>query len=116
MNPKVVLIIAVESAVALPYLLVLLWCTALSVADVLPNWQIPKPIRAVLFAGGILSLEARRDRFWSYMLWFPAFTIVMSVSRDERAGVLILGLHLLTALVLYLSGGRLTAMTRARHA
>lgn len=116
MHYETALTVAVTFVVALPYLLVLLWCLALSLGDMLPDWQIPKPIWALLFAGGILSLCARQDRFWSHMLWFPAYTLVSVITRSEPTMVFILGLHLFTTLVLYLCDDRLAAMGKPQPA
>lgn len=115
MDLKTSLSVTVVLIVVLPYLLVLLWCLALALGSVLHDWHIPKPVSVVLLVGGYLSVCARHDRFWTHMLWFPAFVFVAMATRNAQAAVSILALHLLAMLVLYLSDDRLTTMLNPRH-
>jgi len=98
------------TVVALPYTLVLCWCAILRLGESFPHMQIPDTLRPVLIVGGIISLEARHDRFWTFMLWFPAFTILNMVSN--QAAVCILFLHLITFAAIHLNGRLLDGMLR----
>lgn len=96
--------VIIMCAIALPYVLVLAWCLAVSLSAILKGIEIPKPICHILMAGGLISMYARQNRFWSFMVWYPATQFAVLVSPEAAIGIMTL--HLLTALALWASHAR----------
>ncbi len=107
--------VALTLFVVAPYTLALLWCSMLYVIPIAPHLPVPRPLAWILTAGAFIAFEARRDRFWMFMMWFPAVQIAWLAGIEVAVGILFL--HLTTAGIVAACGHRLDALTSPqRHA
>lgn len=95
---RLAIAIIVTGIVITPYALVLLWIGLEWFDTRIKTVWVPAWLRPIAFAGGFLVYDVRRDPFWTYMMWLPAFSFT-SIAAGIETAVCVLFLHLLTWVV-----------------